>query len=161
MVSLTKADETTGGLCLIPTSHLYHDELMDSLPQSQSGHYVQIPGDCPALLLPQILPCLDAGDMVLWDSRTMHCSTHALSSPSSPVCIDRLLRMAAYVSMSPRSWATPLVLETRVLAYKLKMTTSHWSHICTYHIPEREREGEVNSIESATPIMRKLIGIAD
>jgi len=37
---------------------------------------------------------LQAGDMVIWDSRTLHCSISGFEPPTTP--IDRYLRVASY-----------------------------------------------------------------
>lgn len=60
MLTLTNADETTGGLCLIPKSHLYHDELMETI--YREGNYIPIPPRFHVLQHEQILPCCSAGN---------------------------------------------------------------------------------------------------
>jgi hypothetical protein len=62
VLSLTDCNERTGGLCLIPKSHLYHDELVDSLPAHLDGNYVPVPASFHVLTHPQILPTCRAGE---------------------------------------------------------------------------------------------------
>ena len=134
LVSLTDASAGTGGLCLIPGSTKFHDELVE-----QTGietNFVEVPPSFHALNQKQILPMCKAGDMILWDSRTIHCSTPALETPShSP---DELLRIAAYVCMTPRRLAGNDVLQNRMQAYMRDMTLHHWPHIITHEISDRD-----------------------
>ena len=83
LVTLTDVTEETGGFCCIPRSHHCHDELMDTY-SANDDNYMKIPSDCPRLQEPHALLRARAGDLVLWDSRTIHCSSPALSRPSAP-----------------------------------------------------------------------------
>ena len=73
--------------------------------------------------------CL-AGDMILWDSRTIHCSSPALVRPTLPV--DRLLRMASYVCMVQTSRADNAVIKTRTEMYQCNITGTHWHHLLSF-----------------------------
>jgi hypothetical protein len=61
VLTLTDCNESTGGLCIIPKSHLYHDELVDSLPTQVDGNFVPVPASFHVLNHPQILPKCQAG----------------------------------------------------------------------------------------------------
>jgi hypothetical protein len=63
VLSLTDCNELTGGLCVIPKSHLYHDELVDSLPARLDGNFVPVPASFHVLNHPQILPICVAGQI--------------------------------------------------------------------------------------------------
>jgi hypothetical protein len=100
--------------------------------------------------------------MIFWDSRLIHCSTHALTTSSevdSLVSSQTPLRLAAYISMTPRNWATDEVIQTRVKAYCLGMTTSHWSHILSYAIPLRPTE-QLKDLQETDEQIRRLIGVS-
>lgn len=138
LVSLTDCNENTGGFCVIPGSHHQHTELMKSAA-TNSQNFVMVPADSPILASQQILPVCYAGDMILWDSRTVHCNTPALvESPNTPV--DQLLRIVGYICMTPTSFidrngdnelSRQEVLETRVRLYERNIGTSHWPHLIT------------------------------
>jgi len=71
---------------------------------------------------------LEAGDLVLWDSRTIHCSHPA--TRNDPNSAKRLKRLTAYVCMTPASSAKNLeeLAKYRVLAFQKGITTTHWPH---------------------------------
>jgi len=104
LVSLYDADQHTGGLCVVPGSHLRHCELASSgilgkgnhcsIPQTQTGRRFVEDGETK-----QRLVSCKAGDLILWDSRTIHCNTPAILMPRE--CSTELLRAVAYVCMTP------------------------------------------------------------
>jgi ectoine hydroxylase-related dioxygenase (phytanoyl-CoA dioxygenase family) len=100
LLTLYDADDSTGGLNVIPGSHLYHDEMMKECPM-KSGDFVSIPIDNPILHGTRKLVTGKAGDLILWDSRTIHCSSPALRTPETST--DELLRAVAYICMTPQS----------------------------------------------------------
>lgn len=77
LVSLTESNESTGGFAAIPGSHKCHAEIFQRWPLDRENDFFVLPR-CDELLSPsatkpQLLP-LHAGDMVLWDSRLLHCN---------------------------------------------------------------------------------------
>jgi len=152
LVSLTDCSGATGGFCCIPGSQHSHDDLV-ALARDD-GNYFQVPASFPQLSRPQILPVCSAGDMILWDSRTIHCSTPALDPPSTPV--NRLLRMASYQCMTPRRWASDDVVATRMQAYKHRLTTTHWPHLADYSVAPLDPDPRV--LSSAPDNVRALVG---
>eukprot|EP00388_Colpodella_angusta_P035514 GDKK01036206.1.p1 GENE.GDKK01036206.1~~GDKK01036206.1.p1 ORF type:complete len:422 (-),score=31.49 GDKK01036206.1:102-1367(-) len=81
LVTYYDANAETGGLCLIPGSHLHHQAVCERAPTAKMDiDYVSIPRNDPVLTSEQaILVCAKAGDLILWDSRTVHCNTCALA----------------------------------------------------------------------------------
>jgi hypothetical protein len=64
-----------------------------------------------------------AGDMVFWDSRTIHCGTEPIKTRNK-----QNLRNVVYVCMKPRKYATEANLRKKRKALdELRMTT-HWPH---------------------------------
>jgi hypothetical protein len=61
----------------------------------------------------------ERGDLVLWDSRLIHCGRAATREAKC------LKRMVVYVSMQPKAWATPRDLELKRRAYTQLRSTSH------------------------------------
>jgi len=81
LVTLTPVNEDTGGLCVIPGSHLAHADMCDRNPWSRvCGDYLPIPEDDGMLRDGALLICAQPGDLILWDSRTVHCNAPAFSS---------------------------------------------------------------------------------
>jgi hypothetical protein len=91
----------------------------------------------------KILSCLlGPGDMLLWDSRTVHSSypgnVHA-EDPQANICSRSgsadlfqntgrgLIRAASLVSMTPSSRATSEVLDRRRQAVNRSRTLTHWA----------------------------------
>merc|ERR1719414_329221 len=93
---------------------------------------------------------LEPGDLLLWDSRVLHCNQPGLAPPVR-FCRDAalgpgpdeagptgapgadgglgLLRAACFVCMVPRSRAAPCVLEERRRAVQEGLTTTHRPHL--------------------------------
>lgn len=80
LVTYYDATAETGGLCVIPKSHTHHEEVCKRAPSARMKHdYVSVQRDDPVLQTEQaVLVCARAGDLILWDSRTVHCNTPAL-----------------------------------------------------------------------------------
>ena len=88
---------------------------------------------------PQVLVC-KAGDLCLWDSRTVHCNTPCLKKiPKSlhkkfleknpePQGGWDLIRMVCYICMVPSNKADYQTLKYRQTAFNGHITTSHWPH---------------------------------
>ena len=64
-----------------------------------------------------------AGDMVFWDSRTIHCGTEPIRIRNKPN-----LRNVVYVCMTPRSKASEANLRKKRKAFDELRMTSHWPH---------------------------------
>lgn len=128
LVTLTDVSEETGGFYCIPRSHHYHDELM--VHATNDDNFVKVPADFPCLKDPQIMPRCKAGDMILWDSRTIHCSSPALVQPTLP--LDQLLRVASYICMVPSTKADEGVINRRVEMYQCNATGTHWPHLLKF-----------------------------
>lgn len=126
LVTLTSVTEETGGFFCIPRSHNYHEELVTSHAKDDDN-YLKVPGDFPCLKDPQVMPRCFPGDMILWDSRTIHCSSPALTRPSLP--LDQPLRLASYICMVPTSKADQAVIDARVEMFRYNVTGTHWPHI--------------------------------
>lgn len=148
ILALSEMDERTGGTELLRGSHRMHAAIM-----ARSGHeeaeddweYYPIAGndeafrDCGA-----VRPTLSPGDLLLWDSRLVH----RVVAPSSPT-----ERMVAYVSMTPRRFATEEVLSKRRRAYELGISTTHWPH----RFVERGEEAYTRPSWPIPPAVRSIL----
>lgn len=134
LVSLLDVDASTGGLVVVPGSHKKHAELVRY--QYSEDNYVSVPASDPILELPKKLITCRAGDLVLWDSRCVHCNAPGrrdlrpvLNASESASATVELLRMVAYICMTPKAKASEEVLSQRREAYQGRLTTSHWPHL--------------------------------
>ena len=79
LVTLCDANETTGGLVVVPKSHKFHKDFCESSPLAKGfGDFVPVPVGDPMLDGGARLICAEAGSLILWDSRTIHCNTPSL-----------------------------------------------------------------------------------
>lgn len=134
LVTFYDADESTGGFAVIPGSHRFHEVVCRQAPRKVD--FVPILGEFPAEIkdLPRILVRAKAGDMIFWDSRTVHCNVPALTSvPKSyprnetSTAHVELLRLVSYVCMQPKAMASEKAIETKRLAMIYKIPTTHWA----------------------------------
>ena len=66
---------------------------------------------------------MEAGDMLLWDSRTIHCSSPGDNSDAVP----DLIRAASLVCMMPKSRSNDKVIAKRRAAVANRTSTNNWS----------------------------------
>lgn len=142
LVTFYDATEATGGFAAIPGSHRFHDALCAQ--QHGKIDFIGITPEDSADLqhLPHHLIQARAGDMILWDSRCVHCNVPAITSPSDAQSVHQpeatagpdkvrvqpdLLRLVGYVCMQPKSMATQTAIHSRKLGLLLEMPTSHWA----------------------------------
>ncbi len=133
-ISLTDQNQTTGGLIVYPNTHSRFIELSD-IAKKRSGDFVKVPDTHPIMdqgkTLGKLVHCR-AGDLVLWDSRTVHCNSPAtaLEERDKDEPID-FIRIVAYVSMSPTTLVIGQTLdefrEKRKEMVENNITLTHWS----------------------------------
>ncbi|CAF3060452.1 unnamed protein product [Rotaria sp. Silwood2] len=133
LVSLTDQNEKTGGLIVYPRTHLRFTELSDVT--KNANDFVKVSDDHSIMnqgkTLGKLVHCR-AGDLILWDSRTIHCNSPATASEernkNEPV---DLLRIAIYVCMSPISFVCGQTVdefrEKRKQMLEKNCTLTHWS----------------------------------
>lgn len=144
LVTFTDATPATGGLCVIPGSHNHFEAVCQRAYSHQLPcDFVPVqPGD-PVFDLGGKLVCAKAGDLLLWDSRCVHCNTPGVTETENHVgdknrmnfessaaesAEAELLRVVGYVCMTPASWAPEDVLRKRKDAFINKVGTNHWPH---------------------------------
>merc|ERR1711920_538620 len=90
------------------------------------GHFVPVHAADPALQAGTKLVCAKAGDLVLWDSRCIHCNTPgAAGDLKSGEAHSELLRVVAYVCMVPAAWASQEVLLRRRRGFLENASANH------------------------------------
>lgn len=123
LVNLLPVTAASGGNTLVPKSHLSFDDLEDKYPElvaNLKSELFMIPKDDP-VLEDHMSPLLEPGDLLLWDSRTIHCNCPGTGDGEEA----KLLRAASLITMVPRSKATEEVLEKRREACRSAMTLTH------------------------------------
>ncbi len=133
-VSLLPSSPSAGGNIVIPGSHKWfadipnrYAERLGRLPE-WLDHF-RFPVDDPRLQeTPPIMSHMEAGDMMLWDSRTVHCSSPGLEpAPANGLAAPSLVRAASLVCMMPRSRASDEVIALRRAAVDARTSTTNWS----------------------------------
>lgn len=130
LVNLLPTSEATGGNVVVPGSHrrfeeipqLYTDRLARIHP---SIDHFRFPNDDPLLAdSPPVMCHMEAGDLLLWDSRTIHCSSPGLTEPANDT---DLLRAASLICMMPRAKSNAEVIAQRKSAVANMTSTTNWS----------------------------------
>lgn len=133
-VTLMPTSPAVGGNILIPRSHEWFADIperyadrLGRLPE-MLDHF-RFPADDPQLMeTPPIMCHMEAGDMMLWDSRTVHCSSPGLEpTPEPDPAAPELLRAASLVCMMPRSRSNDEVIAHRRAAVAARTSTTNWS----------------------------------
>lgn len=130
MVTLLDVTKDIGGLEIVPKSNLPEgqEKLRTAYPHvDNQGDFVMIRPNNKTLITQRKLVLAEAGDLILWDSRTIHGGwvgkggTTTRENPS-------LSRMSMTVCMLPRSTASEKVLELRKEGHQKGYGFSHWAN---------------------------------
>ncbi|GME79697.1 unnamed protein product [Ambrosiozyma monospora] len=127
IAQLSNAGPKDGGLVVYPRSHKHFTEFVETqLDKSKWQHkdwlmlteeHVKWFED--GLGIKPYKVEAEPGDLILWDSRTIH---HAVLAESDEI------RTIAYVSYSPASFATDDALDRKKEAFEKWAGTTHWAH---------------------------------
>lgn len=130
LVNLIDSSPATGGNVVIPGSH----KRFESIPQVYPDRLARIHPSIDHFRFPNqdelladtqpIQAHMEAGDMLLWDSRTIHCSSPGTETPPDN---KQLLRAASLICMMPRAKSNPKVLAQRQAAVSNCTSTTNWS----------------------------------
>jgi len=103
--------------------------------------------------------CADQGDLILWDSRTIHYNCLPESNT---------VRSVLYMCYTPAAYANAEDLKTKAMLFDKRMSTTHWPHANIYAndqpqirlgLPETyERSRPLNEPE-ITPQVLRLAGV--
>lgn len=130
LVNLLPTSPETGGNVIVPRSHRLFEHIPEQYAERldrihPSIDHFRFPNDDANLVENQPIMChMEAGDLLLWDSRTIHCSAPSLNTPSRD---DQLLRAASLVCMMPRAKSNAKVIEMRKQAVEKVVSTTNWS----------------------------------
>lgn len=166
LVNLVPTSAASGGNVIIPKSHKYVDDLDEvrSLMKEGQSFYEAVAEHRPEIFERVITAHVEAGDVFLWLDTAIHCRAGGIGvGPTDP----SLIRAAVYVTMSPKSKATPDTLEQRLQAVMTNHGNGHTAHhpLVTgmsgkenkdLSVP-REGAPKWGGIESLTPEQLKLV----
>jgi hypothetical protein len=161
---------------LFPDHYLNEPFYKDRIAELDGDDWMEIPHDDDVVFLyeSKFLSCaLGPGDLLLWDSRTVHCSYPAENDSNHhdhkvEVVVGRddkdlrsvangLIRAATLVSMMPTDRAAQSVLEERRQAVDSSRTLTHWANKVA---PLGEEKEELVAVESScVAAMKKLPGL--
>lgn len=132
-VTLTATTPEIGGNIVVPGSHEWFADIptrytdrLAAIPEDQD--HFRFPTDDPQLKeSPPIMAHMEAGDMMLWDSRTVHCSSPGAGAPVTDRSAPELLRVASLICMMPRAHSNEEVMAMRRKAVTNRISTTNWS----------------------------------
>jgi hypothetical protein len=153
LVNLMDSTPTTGGNVMVAKSHrLFPQHYLDEknpcvefyqtrLDEVAGDDWMEIDPNDDIILDPKniISLLLQAGDLLLWDSRVAHCSypglgsccdddTRAGAGAAAAAAVNGLIRAATTVSMMPTESASESVLLERKEAVHSSRTLTHWAN---------------------------------
>jgi hypothetical protein len=128
IINLSNSGPEDGGLMVYPGSHKLNDEFFDT----QTNKLTWDPLDFYMFSSEQlswfsergIQPhkvCAEPGDLILWDSRTVHYGAEPTEKSST-------IRTAIYAAYTPAKFASKEALETKAKIFKEFGGTTHWPH---------------------------------
>jgi hypothetical protein len=155
-------------LAILEKSHLLHKEFADAVlktPPSSDWHKLKEDQEawykekgCSRVSI----KCR-AGDMVIWDSRTIHCGQGPVKKRAS-----KNYRHVVYVAMTPKKMTSGRVLKNRISAFEKRRMTTHMPYKCklfglkphTYGkpLPDIQSLDETNEPLALTDLGRSLVG---
>lgn len=130
MVPLIDVTEESGGLEVVPRSHLPASkiELKEDYPVFNNQDDWCVLSERDQAYSNTRLVRANAGDLILWDSRTIHGARVGKGFSCSKDDCDDVARMSIPVCMTPRSFATAEVLQKRQAGFLSGSTFTHWPH---------------------------------
>ncbi|EFA84659.1 hypothetical protein PPL_01649 [Heterostelium album PN500] len=121
-LNLNDCQDNDGGLILYQGSHLKHDQYFTETGIDSKGDWYKFEVEPNELSYfkdcKKIKVNCNIGDIVLWDSRTIHYAC----APTSDKC-----RMVVYVSYQPASLISEADLAKKINCFNEKRMTSHWA----------------------------------
>jgi len=165
MIPLLPVTEESGGLQVVPDTNTdeVQEYLRDNYPGTKSGlfdwcelrHNDKYIGTGKFLLA-------NPGDLILWDSRTIHGGHVGTGKEKDNNTNPELTRLSLTVCMSPLSKATPQVLEKRRLAFKNGWTLTHWPYEFNRHTMGNTNGSNIKNKTYVPPVLNeeqlKLVG---
>lgn len=163
LVTLYDATPETGGLTVLPGSHREFVDVCKRSGVTGKMQFVNVRKDDPIFKdIPRgRLVQAKAGDLLLWDSRCIHCNTPGRVSqdtavPSKAQIANELIRFAVYICMTPRWKCSEEVIKYRQKCFRHGVTTSHWPFMKSAMAQSRPLPGYTRP--KKTRVIRELVG---
>jgi hypothetical protein len=124
-VNLLPTMEGGAALQVLTKSHRHQRAFAARFPSTRNARFHLLADQAQADFYAHEMGCAhvcvaaDPRDLVLWDSRLIHCGRAAARGART------LKRVVIYTSMQPRRYATPKDLERKRRAYAQRRTTTH------------------------------------
>ena len=115
---------------MVPRSHKFFKDIPKEYKKRLARlplgiDHFRFPNDDPKLSSQKPIMChMEAGDMLLWDSRTIHCSN---SGSLLPKKTNELIRAASLICMMPKEKSNRSVIKQRREAVEKVISTTNWS----------------------------------
>jgi len=130
MLPLLDVTKEIGGLQVVPKSHLYENKEIWKQKNSVMkgcGDFCRVTKNDPWQTQTKLL-LATAGDLIIWDSRTVHGGLVGPGPTDINAEVTQLARLSQTVCMTPRSKANDYVLNERKQGFEEGMGFSHWPH---------------------------------
>lgn len=142
LVNLLPVTEGTGGNVLVAHSHEHFPDhyindtsyfYKERMTEVGTDDWLEVDANDDVVLQARhVISCLlQPGDVLLWDSRTVHCSYPGKPDKKVPECCEEahgLIRAGVMVSMMPKDQIDSYVLDERVEAVHRSRTLTHWAN---------------------------------
>jgi hypothetical protein len=170
LVNFLSCGEEDGGLVVVEGSHREFASYLQRHPSAGYGSFAVDMGD-PALSgLSVVKVCSRAGELVLWDSRTVHANCPPARQQTEAGAPRITPRMCGYVSMMHRSHATAKELEKRIKLFESSRGTGH--DVCGHLLRETPRHPltrgspvimpeEPHPVPELSALGRRLVGYVE
>lgn len=121
IANLAPNGQKDGGLCVLRGSHLLHSQYPAGFdgPATDAHRFTEEEFEWYQSQCETVKVCADAGDLILWDSRTVHWNC-------SPVGTQP--RLATYVCYCPRDVADEEAMERRLTLWRERKGSTHAPH---------------------------------
>lgn len=131
MIPLYPVTKETGGLQVVPDTNNSETRqyVMENYPEYKESGFILTSQDENFLKRAKLLEC-DAGDLLIWDSRTIHGGTVG-TAENQPT--NQLTRLAFSVAMYPRKRATERVLRRRMESFEKNRALRHIAYTYSLH----------------------------
>ncbi|PWY94520.1 hypothetical protein BO94DRAFT_563149 [Aspergillus sclerotioniger CBS 115572] len=169
IISLSPAGPEDGSLMCLPRSHTFNDEFFDTQTDPkgwETKDWRRFSEDemkwWAGKGLHAIKVTTEPGDLILWDSRTVHWG-------GEPTEKSNVIRTVIYASYSPARLATEEAIEEKRRVFSVYGATTHWAHDNIFLRPlvARRPDGTIDPKDRKEPLekpdmsdrMLKLAGV--
>lgn len=128
IANLSPSGPEDGGLVVYPGSHLLYEEFFDTQVERTTwktmdwfGYSIEQLKFFTSRGITPHKVCAEVGDLILWDSRTVHYG-------SEPTELSNQIRTIIYVAYTPARLASEESLRTKREVFERWAGTTHWPH---------------------------------